>query len=251
MRVNSPPKRALAFTHPYTDMGQLYNRLASDIRYVEGMTACINCGTCTAICPSAEFYKYDPRQIVDLVQTQDDEKIEALLKSETIWYCGECMSCATRCPRKNAPGLVIIALRHLSQELGYFTESEKGRQQLALKRTIGEWIVNLGYCVYVRNVSHEMHPESGPIWEWMQNNVDDVYQRLGANLDGEGPGVLRKIPDEALNEIRKIFDVTGGTARFEKIEAFSKKKAEEMGISEADYFGHVYNENSGNHLREE
>ena len=48
------------------------------------MKACMNCGVCTAVCPSAEFYNYDPRQIVSTVQTQDDEAIEALLRSETI-----------------------------------------------------------------------------------------------------------------------------------------------------------------------
>ena len=71
----------------------------------EGMKACMNCGVCTAVCPAAEFYNYDPRQIVSTVQTQDDEAIEALLRSETIWYCGECMSCRPRCPRGNTPGL--------------------------------------------------------------------------------------------------------------------------------------------------
>ena len=44
----------------------------------EGMKACMNCGVCTAVCPAAEFYNYDPRQIVSTVQTQDDEAIEAL-----------------------------------------------------------------------------------------------------------------------------------------------------------------------------
>ena len=50
----------------------------------------MNCGVCTAICPSAEFYNYDPRIIADTVQRQDEESIEGLLKSDTIWYCGEC-----------------------------------------------------------------------------------------------------------------------------------------------------------------
>jgi len=108
-------------------MGKLFDMLKEDIRFVEGLTACMNCGTCTAICPAAEFYNYQPRRIADILQTRDDEQIEALLKSEMIWYCGECMSCVTRCPRGNAPGLLITALRSLSQELGYFVESEKGR----------------------------------------------------------------------------------------------------------------------------
>ena len=73
----------------------------------------MNCGVCTAICPAAEFYNYDPRVIVETVQRGNEEEIEELLKSDTIWYCGECMSCKARCPRCNTPGLVIMALRKI------------------------------------------------------------------------------------------------------------------------------------------
>ena len=225
-------------------MGRLYDKLSADIRYQEGLRACINCGTCTAICPAAEFYNYDPRKIANIVQTKDDNMLEDLLKGEEIWFCGECMSCVTRCPRTNAPGLIIIALRSLSQEEGYFTESEKGRQQLALKRTIGEWILKYGYCLYPRNISFEMHPEAGPIWKWELDNIDEIFGRLGANLDGEGNGILRKIPKEALDELKAIFDLTGGTERYEKIEAASAKKAAEMGLDDNEYFVKVYNENT-------
>lgn len=57
-------------------MGKLYDKLTQDYRVKEGLKACINCGTCTAICPAAEFYQYDPRQIVDIVQSKDDAEIE-------------------------------------------------------------------------------------------------------------------------------------------------------------------------------
>src|SRR5512133_1192553 len=110
-------------------MSSIIERLKQDIRFEEGMNACINCGTCTAICPAAEFYNYDPRQVVIDVQSNNEDRIIQLLKSDVIWYCGECMSCKTRCPRGNTVGLIIMALRNLSQDLGYFTESEKGRQQ--------------------------------------------------------------------------------------------------------------------------
>ena len=86
-------------------MQNLYQKLQNDVRFKEGLNACINCGTCTAICPAAEFYNYDPRLIVITVQSKDNDKIEELLKSDTIWYCGECLSCKTRCPRNNTPGL--------------------------------------------------------------------------------------------------------------------------------------------------
>ncbi len=233
-------------------MSELFDKLAEDVRFIEGLKACLNCGTCTAICPAAEFYDYHPRVIVDIVQTKDDKKIEDLLKSETIWYCGECMSCKTRCPRGNAPGLIIMALRALSQELGYFTESEKGRQQLAVKRTVGEWTLKYGYCLYLAEISFENHPEQGPVWDWEQRNIKEIMKRVGANYNGEGTGVLRKIPEEALDEIRNIFEVSGGKERFENIEKFSKEKAKEMGLEfndslDNDYFKYIYTTNNGKH----
>jgi heterodisulfide reductase subunit C1 len=235
-------------------MGKLFDLLLEDVRFEEGLKACMNCGVCTAICPAAEFYNYDPRKIVDEVQTKDDDKITELLKSETIWYCGECMSCKTRCPRGNAPGLIIMALRSLSQDLGFFTESEKGRQQLALKRTVGHWMITYGYCLYLEGVGTDMHPEQGPVWDWIQDNWSELFKKMGANYKGYGPGILRKIPEEAMDEIREIFKVTGGMKRFENIEEFSKKKAQELNMQldegiENEYFRHIYKTNNGSHTR--
>lgn len=229
-------------------MGKLYEKLTEDYRIKEGLKACINCGTCTAVCPAAEFYKYDPRQIVDIVQSKDDAEIENLLKSETIWYCGECMSCVTRCPRSNAPGLVIMALRNLSIEMGYFAESEKGRQQYALTRVLVSNILNYGYCVYPRTFKSELHPEAGPVWEWGEKNINDFYDRMGANLDGDGTGALRRIPQEDLDELQRIFDVTGATERIEKVNQYSLSKAEEMGLTPDEYFKKVFSETEKDHL---
>jgi len=149
---------------------------------------------------------------------------------------------------------LITALRTLSQELGYFVESEKGRQQLVIKRTVGKWILEYGYCLFPAEIIPENHPEQGPVWEWEHRNITDVMARLGANYKETGPGILRKIPDEALDELQRIFDETGGTERFSKIEKFSRIKAGEMGIAfgeglENDYVKHIYTTNSGKHIR--
>jgi heterodisulfide reductase subunit C len=221
-------------------MGKILDKLAQDIRFQEGLTACINCGTCTAICPAAELYDYDPRKIVVLVQSKNEEELEKLLRSEQIWYCGECMSCVTRCPRSNAAGLILMALRALSQDLGYFVESKKGRQQIALRHAIGGNILSYGYCIYVRGLLPENHPEAGTVWEWEYKNVDDVFARLGGNLDGQGTGVLRKIPQQSLDELRRIFEVTGAFERFDNIEKYSAQKAKEMGLEMSEYITKTY-----------
>ncbi|MCR4828724.1 MAG: 4Fe-4S dicluster domain-containing protein [Bacteroidales bacterium] len=191
-------------------MNNLKSYLEQDSRANDALKACMNCGMCTAVCPAAEFYDYDPRRICDTVQRGNEDEIEALLKEDTIWYCGQCMSCKTRCPRGNVPGELIQVLRRASQELGYFTESEKGEQQKRLMNSIGSNVLEIGYCVYPDRVFPEEHPEQGPIWEWYIENIEEIAPKLGANYHGKGPGALRDIPEEDLEEVRKIFEVTGG-----------------------------------------
>lgn len=230
-------------------MGKYFDMLLEDVRLREGLTACMNCGVCTAVCPAAAFYNYDPRQIVSIVQTRDDDDIEALLRSDTIWYCGECMSCRPRCPRGNTAAYVIQALRKLSQQLGFFVESEKGRQQLALKRAIGENILRTGYCIVPSLVQAKLHPEQGTVWKWILDNEEEVYGRFSENYNRPGAGALRKMSDESLEELRRIFDITGGTEMFDTIERHSERKAREMGYDGADerYFYDTYTRNSNDH----
>ena len=192
--------------------------LQKDVRFAEALKACMNCGVCTAICPAAEFYDYDPRRICDIVQRGDEEAIEQLLRSDTIWYCGQCMSCKTRCPRGNVPGELISVLRKASQELGLFHNSEKGRQQSFLMKSLQGNILEIGYCVYPDRVDPDYHPEQGPIWKWYREHIEDIAPKLGANYHGSGSGALRDIPEEDLEEVRRIFEVTGGMELKKKVE---------------------------------
>ena len=230
-------------------MGKYYDMLLEDVRMHEGMKACMNCGVCTAVCPSAEFYNYDPRQIVNTVQTRDDDAIEALLRSETIWYCGECMSCRPRCPRDNTPGYVIQALRTLSQKLGFFTESEKGRQQFAIRKLIGGNILKTGYCITPKLVAPQLHQEQGPVWKWIYENENDVYSLFNPTYGKTGAGAGRRIDDDSMAELHRIFEVTGGMDFFADIDRYSDEKAREMGFDGADdkYLMHTYTSQEGAH----
>lgn len=198
-------------------MSNLVDYIKQDVRADEALKACMNCGMCTAVCPAAEFYDYDPRRICDIVQRGDETEIENLLKGDTIWFCGQCMSCKTRCPRGNVPGELISVLRRASEELGYFAESEKGRQQKQLMNSIGSNILEIGYCVHPDRVDPDYHPEQGPIWEWYKENIEEIAPKLGANYHGNGPGALRTIPEEDLDEVRRIFEVTGGMELRKKV----------------------------------
>jgi len=198
-----------------------YEQLEQDIRFTDGLSACMSCGICTSVCPAAEFSDYEPRKLMIRIQKRNHEELERLLKSDLIWKCGQCMSCKTRCPRGNTPGMVIQALRKVSQETGLFVHSEKGRQQLTVKRTIGDNLLTFGYCVHPDKLLPESHPEQGPVWEWIYENRKDVYERLGANIYREGEGALRDIDSESMEELKSIFRVTGGELLMQKIEYHS------------------------------
>lgn len=229
----------------------ILQKLDEDVRTKESLSSCMSCGVCTAICPAAEFYKYDPRVICTTVQSRDVAEIEKLLKSDVIWYCGQCMSCKTRCPRGNAPGGLITVLRRISQELGYFVESEKGRQQLAIERTVGQNIVKHGYCVSPDLVRPELHPEQGPNWKWFRRNIKEVAPKFGAVYNEEKAGPLRKINEKDLDELREIFNITGGTDLYNQIEDRSAEVAEKLQIPfEDDYFMKVYTEDNGTHTKD-
>jgi len=212
-------------------MGNISRLLKEDMRFAEAIKTCMNCGTCTAICPAAEFYDYDPRKICDVIQRENEEEIDNLLRADGIWFCGQCMSCKTRCPRENVPGLLITILRKVSQELGYFTESKKGIQQFALAKSIGANIKELGYSVHPDRIDYDKHLEQGPIWKWYKENIEDIAPKLGANYHGDGPGALRNIQRETLDEVNKIFEATGANDFLKTIVTYAKNKT---GIKDDD-----------------
>lgn len=149
-------------------------------------------------------------------------------------------------PRGNVPCYIIQALRALSIETGLFIESEQGRKQLAIKRTVGDHILKYGYCIYFDEVDLETYPEQGPVWDWFRNNRESMMERLGTSYKKNTSGTLRNTSKESLDDLKKIFDETGGTQRFEKIEQYSSVKAKELkkdfSGEKDEYWKYLYNE---------
>jgi len=205
---------------------ELAAKIAEDPRYREACQSCINCGVCTAICPAAVYFPYDPRQIVNEVLEGNEETLRELLSSDTIWYCGQCMSCKPRCPRGNIPGSLIQILRKVSIETGLFGQSTYGRQQIVIKRGIGENILSTGYCVHPTRMEPDQHPEQGPVWEWMVHNASQVYGRFDETFDRVGGSLLRKPGPQTRLELQRIFEVTGGMKLWDQIEAGAEDSKE-------------------------
>jgi len=63
---------------------------------LESLRRCIQCGTCSATCPTAYAMDYSPRQVWRMVQLGLRDEV---LKSQTFWLCTTCKACQVRCPR--------------------------------------------------------------------------------------------------------------------------------------------------------
>jgi heterodisulfide reductase subunit C len=79
------------------------------------VTACYQCGKCTAGCPVAFAMDYPPNQIIRGVLLG---MREAILSSRTIWLCAACETCSTRCPQEVDPAAVMDALRRIAYAEG-------------------------------------------------------------------------------------------------------------------------------------
>jgi heterodisulfide reductase subunit B len=80
---------------------QLARRVMEELG--ENVYLCYQCVKCSSGCPVAEFFDWQPNQIMRAVQLgQEDVALEA----QTPWLCACCQTCTTRCPQ----GLDIAAI---------------------------------------------------------------------------------------------------------------------------------------------
>ncbi len=81
---------------------------------------CMQCGTCTAVCPWNLVTSYNPRQMLRQVSLGLEGAEEA------VWSCVTCNSCGVRCPRGIEVIEVLRAVRALQLEAGTSPESIGG-----------------------------------------------------------------------------------------------------------------------------
>lgn len=72
------------------------------------ISACFNCGNCTAVCPLAEESASFPRRMIRLGQIGSKEQ---LVTAKEPWLCYYCAECSETCPRQAEPGEYMAALR--------------------------------------------------------------------------------------------------------------------------------------------
>ncbi len=96
---------------------EIFQDIQADLRYDHELNGCLNCGICTATCPAAHYYDFSPREIVQLLWTENLEGIYDAMQ-EKIWACAQCYTCAARCPFGNSPGGLIMLMRETAIKHG-------------------------------------------------------------------------------------------------------------------------------------
>ena len=76
---------------------------------------CIQCGTCSASCPTANLMNPSIRRLIKLCL---EGKKEEATHNETLWLCTSCLLCTVRCPRGIRPKAVVSALKDIAERTG-------------------------------------------------------------------------------------------------------------------------------------
>ncbi len=74
----------------------------------ENVKLCMQCATCTGMCPMAAEMDHSPRKVMHLAQFG---LMDMLSASNTFWKCASCHACTVKCPRGIDIAKVMEALR--------------------------------------------------------------------------------------------------------------------------------------------
>lgn len=104
------PERADRRTHSLSDV------FLEDVYALPGgdrIKECIQCGTCSASCPTSYAMDYTPREVIAAFRAG---LLERVLKSNTIWLCASCYYCTVRCPSGIKLTDIMYELKRLAIE---------------------------------------------------------------------------------------------------------------------------------------
>jgi len=90
------------------DLDLEFGRLIDSQLGGEDLYRCIQCGTCSGICPLSVFMDHTPRQIMAMTRAgfRDD-----VLSSNTPWLCASCYACTVECPKEIKITDVMYAIK--------------------------------------------------------------------------------------------------------------------------------------------
>ncbi len=106
------------------------------------LEACIQCGTCGGSCPSGADMDHTPRAIFALIKA--DMK-EAVLHSNTPWYCVSCYYCTVRCPQDIHITDIMYTLKRIATQEGMVKNTPREKAKAPnFSQAFITWVENYG-----------------------------------------------------------------------------------------------------------
>jgi heterodisulfide reductase subunit C len=115
----------------------------------EKINLCIQCGTCTASCPSGLRTAFRTRQLMRRALLGFKEPV---LSNNDVWLCTTCFTCLERCPRGVDPTDVILVLRNMAVKEGYMLDRH---------RQIATLFVKTGHAAPINDANRERRVKLG------------------------------------------------------------------------------------------
>ncbi len=140
------------------------------------ISACFNCGNCTAVCPMTKEDETFPRRIIRYAQVGLEDR---LLSSKELWLCYNCGECSETCPRQAEPGEFMAAARRYA--IAKYDRS--GVAKLLFTSPVGSWIFLIVLAgliaLFMLAQPNPPLPPSGPLKLFELVPVESIHN-LGA-----------------------------------------------------------------------
>lgn len=81
----------------------------------ENVKLCMQCATCSGMCPMTAEMDYGPRRVMHMAQFGLQQQLATI---NTYWKCASCHACTVKCPRGIDIAKVMEALRQQTLRTG-------------------------------------------------------------------------------------------------------------------------------------
>lgn len=158
-----------------------------------GFSACFQCGTCTARCPSGRVSQYISRRLFHMAQLGLKERI---FESEDLWSCTTCLACTINCPWEVKTTDAIVKMRTLAASSGFvkpeheplikslesydnpWLQPRSGRTRWAKKLDLKDLSKNTGDVLYYVGCTAGYDHR---LWE-MTKSVAEIVKSAGVDI---------------------------------------------------------------------
>ncbi|WP_321423200.1 4Fe-4S dicluster domain-containing protein [uncultured Methanobacterium sp.] len=187
-----------------------------------GYKKCIQCGRCTASCPSAHIYPgFNPRNFMRKFMLLDIDSDEF---REIIWKCSQCYSCRARCPRNCKAGLGVLAIQ---------SDSVKNMQAppeiLELQEQIKRNLYQKGESFLPETLGDDFLKGFGE--QTHRNAQKNKFKRRKLGFETDDARII-PLPEDAMHQIRTIMESTGFKEKATSSRGNGKLKVKLMDLPE-------------------